>query len=153
MKRPALILITGVALAVAAYFGFYLALTAKSRSLSSSQEPELQWLKNEFHIADAEFGRISEMHDSYRAGCARRCRLIDEKNAELKRLLACTTSLTPEMEKALAETGRLRAECQMKMLQHFFEVSQTMPQEQGRRYLAWVTERTILSDTHSQMHH
>jgi|SRR5215471_8657710 len=153
MKRPGLILVTGIVLAVAAYFGFYFAFTVKSRSLAGSQEPELEWLRTEFHVPDGEFSRISEIHESYRAGCAQRCRLIDEKNEELKRLLASSHSITPEIEKALAETARLRAECQAKMLQHFFEVSRTMPPEQGRRYLAWVTERTILPDTHSQMHH
>jgi hypothetical protein len=30
------------------------------------------------------------------------------------------------------------------MLQHFFEVSQTMPPEEGKRYLAWVEEKTFL---------
>ncbi len=153
MKRPGLILVTGIILAVAAYFGFYFAFTAKSRSLAGSQQPELEWLRTEFHVPDGEFSRISEMHESYREGCAQRCRLIDEKNEELKRLLASSRSITPEIEKALAETARLRAECQAKMLQHFFEVSRTMPPEQGRRYLAWVTEQTILPDTHSQMHH
>jgi hypothetical protein len=153
MKRPGFILLAGIVLAVAAYFGFYFGLTARSRSLADSQEPELQWLKNEFHIADRDFARISEMHDSYRGGCAQRCRLIDERNQELKRLLAHSTSVTPEIEKALAETARLHAECQLKMLQHFYEVSRTMPPEQGERYLTWVTERTILPDTHSQMQH
>src|SRR5437879_5632113 len=153
MKRPGLTLLAGIVLAVAAYVGFYFAFSAKSRSLAGGDEPELNWLKNEFKIADSEFARISEMHESYRAGCAQRCRLIDERNEELKRLLASSSSITPEVEKALAETARLRAECQSKMLQHFYEVSRTMPPEQGRRYLAWVTERTILPDTHSQMHH
>jgi hypothetical protein len=39
------------------------------------------------------------------------------------------------------------------MLQHFYEVSRTMPPEQGRRYLAWVQERTILADSHEEMQH
>jgi hypothetical protein len=30
------------------------------------------------------------------------------------------------------------------MLRHFFQVSQTMPPEQGRRYLAWVKEKAFL---------
>src|SRR5262249_54511188 len=148
-----LILVAGIVLALAAYFGFYFGLTARSRSLADSHEPELQWLKNEFHVADSDFARISEMHDSYRAGCAERCRLIDDKNQELKHLLAQSGSITPEIEKALAETARLRAECQTKMLQHFYQVSRTMPREQGERYLIWVTERTILPNTHSQMQH
>jgi hypothetical protein len=30
------------------------------------------------------------------------------------------------------------------MLKHFQEVSRAMPPEQGRRYLAWVQEQTVL---------
>ena len=32
------------------------------------------------------------------------------------------------------------------MLKHFFEVSRTMPPEQGRRYLTWVQEQTCLRE-------
>jgi hypothetical protein len=32
------------------------------------------------------------------------------------------------------------------MLKHFFEVSRTMPAEQGRRYLAWVQAQTCLHE-------
>ena len=52
--------------------------------------------------------------------------------------------MTPDIVAALAEGSRLRAECQGMMLRHFFQVSQTMPPEQGRRYLAWVKEKAFL---------
>ncbi len=38
----------------------------------------------------------------------------------------------------------LRTECQRMMLRHFFQVSKTMPLEQGRRYLFWVKEKAFL---------
>jgi hypothetical protein len=113
----------------------------------------LAWLKKEFHLSDDEFTRISKMHESYLAGCAERCRQIDERNAELKRLLAATNTVTLEIERVLGESAQLRAECQKQMLQHFYEVSRTMPVEQGRRYLDWVQEQTILSDSHQGMSH
>jgi hypothetical protein len=74
------------------------------------------------------------------------CRRIDAKNAELKDLLAKTNTLTPDIEKKLTEAAELRLECQKAMLKHFLEVSQTMPPEEGKRYLAWVQERTFLPD-------
>jgi hypothetical protein len=153
MKRPWFILTAGLLLAVAAYFGFYYAGTAGSRNSARGEHPELGWLKKEFHLSDSEFSRISQMHEAYLAGCAERCRLIDDKNEHLKELLASTNSITPEIEGALTEAAQLRAECQKKMLQHFYEVSRTMPPEQGRRYLAWVQEQTIMSDSHQAMHH
>jgi hypothetical protein len=72
---------------------------------------------------------------------------------ELAQLLAATNTITPEIEKALAESALLRADCQKKMLQHFYDVSRTMQLEQGKRYLAWVQKQTVLQDSHSQMHH
>src|SRR5262249_8271527 len=153
MKRPWLILLAGVAAGLLAYAGFYYVSTASCHSLAGKPEPELAWLQAEFHLGDFEFARICQMHESYLNGCAERCRLIDEKNEHLKHLLAATNTVTPEIEQTLGEAAQLRAECQKKMLQHFYEVSQTMPPEQGKRYLAWVQERTVLSDSHTQMHH
>jgi hypothetical protein len=154
MKRAWIILFCGLAVAVLAYVGFYYYVSGThAYSLITSEEPELAWLKKEFHLGDAEFSRISEMHESYLAGCAERCRRIDERNQELKRLLAATNTVTTDIEKVLIESAQLRAECQKEMLQHFYEVSRTMPAEQGRRYLDWVQEQTILSDSHQGMHH
>jgi hypothetical protein len=65
-------------------------------------------------------------------------------------LLVVSTTVTPEIEAVLGEAARLRRECQTEMLKHFFTVSQAMPPEQGRRYLAWMQEQT-LSPTHQSM--
>jgi hypothetical protein len=153
MKRPVLILAAGVILAVAAYCGVYYTGTANCCRPQQGAAPELAWLRQEFQLGDAEFTRICRLHDEYLAGCAERCHRIDLKNQALAQLLAATNTITPEIDKALAESALLRAECQKKMLQHFYEVSRTMPPDQGKRYLAWVQSQTLLSDTHSQMHH
>src|SRR2546425_8749702 len=144
MKRPWVILFAGLALSAAAYFSFYFIGTAHARVDRQSPAPELSWLKTEFHLSEPEFAKICEMHHSYLAGCQERCLVIDAKNSELKRLLASTNVMTPEIEKALYETAQLRADCQKAMLQHFYEVSRTMSPDQGKRYLAWVQEQTIL---------
>jgi hypothetical protein len=153
MKRPWLLLICGWLAAAVAGFAAYYAGTACCRNLEASQTPELAWLKAEFHLGDTEFARISKLHESYLAACAERCRKVDEKNMELRELLARTNAVTPEIAKVLGEAAQLRADCQKEMLQHFFEVSQTMPPEEGRRYLAWVQARTLSANTHTGMHH
>jgi hypothetical protein len=152
MKRAWLIIVGGLLLALAAYAGFYYAGMARCAGMMRSATPELAWLKAEFQLNDDDFARISRMHEAYLAGCAERCRLIDEKNAHLKHLLANTNTVTPEIERTLAEAAVLRAECQKKMLEQFYEVSRTMPANQGKRYLEWVQAQTVLSDSHSQMH-
>ncbi len=151
MKRRWIILVAGFAVGLAAYFGFYYLGTGSSRRLEQSQTPELAWLKAEFHLTDAEYQRVCQMHEGYLAGCAERCQQIDEKNLELKRLLTSATAVTPEIQKLLAQAAQLRAQCQAQMLEHFYQVSKLMPPDQGARYLAWVEARTVLASTHSQM--
>ena len=145
MKRVVLIFAVGLIVALAAYCGFYAMGTAAHRDLLQSQSPELFWLKKEFNLSDAELTRIAKLHEAYRPHCVEMCRRIDQQNAKLKRLLAATNTMTPEVEQFLAEAAQLRSECQRDMLRHFFAVSQTMPPEQGRRYLEWILERTVLA--------
>jgi hypothetical protein len=153
MRRSWILLTGGVLLALLAYFGLYYAGTAGSRKLQRSPEPELAWLKQEFRLSDAEYARLCQMHQGYLQGCAERCQRIDAINEHLKDLLAATNAITPEIQATLAQAAQLRAECQTEMLRHFFEVSRTMPPEQGKRYLAWVQAQTILPDAHSHMGH
>jgi len=146
MKRGGFILVLGLVAAAAAYACVYLACTSSARSLQRSDKPELAWLKEEFHLSDAEFKRVSDLHVAYLPQCREMCQQIDAQNVQLKKLLAEAPNVTPQIDAALAESARLRTECQRMMLRHFFQVSQTMPQEQGRRYLAWVKDKAFLPD-------
>jgi hypothetical protein len=146
VKRGVLILVLGLLLAATAYGCVYFACTSCARSLEHSDKPELAWLKDEFGLSDAEFRRVSELHAAYLPQCREMCRKIDAQNTEMQELLAGATNATPEMDAALTEAARLRSECQRMMLNHFFKVSQTMPPEQGRRYLAWVKKKAFLPD-------
>jgi len=143
MKRGLIIFIAGLLLAVTAYCGFYFSGSANERSMAESPNPELAWLKKEFHLSDAEFARVSQLHAEYQGRCAEMCMRIAEKNAELEALLGKSTNVTPEIKTKLAEAAQIRAECQAAMLAHFCEVSRTMPPAEGKRYLQWVTQKTL----------
>jgi hypothetical protein len=144
MKRGGFILLLGLLLGAAGFSGFYYLGTASSRSLMQEPQPELAWLKQEFKLSDAEFARISQMHAAYLPQCGERCRRIEEQNEKLRQLLARAATVTPEIQRLLAERATTRAECEAEMLKHFLAVSRTMPPEQGRRYLAWVQQQTFL---------
>ena len=144
MKRSWLILLGGLLLGVVAYAGIYHHATSTQRSMERSTQPELAWLKNEYHLSDAQFGEVAKLHEAYYPKCAEMCRRIDDQNAKVQKLLAATNSVTPEIKQALAEAAQLRAECESAMMQHFYEVSRAMPPEQGKRYLAWVQSETLL---------
>ena len=145
MKKGSAILLLGLLLAAAAFAGSYYLGTTSCRNMMRGPQPELAWLKKQFNLSDAEFTRISRLHEAYLPQCRERCRRIEDLNAKLQQLLAQAVTVTPEIQGLLTERARMRADCEAEMLQHFFQVSRTMPPEQGRRYLAWVLQQTSLS--------
>jgi hypothetical protein len=154
MKKGAILLLAGLILCCVAFTSAYYLGTAARRELMREPEPELAWLKKEFHLSDAEFARIVQMHEAYLPQCAERCRHIAEQKQQLQELLSKTTTVTPEIQNLLLERARTRAECETEMLKHFLAVSQTMPPEAGRRYLDWVESQSSLSGQGmEQMHH
>jgi len=146
MKKGIIILILGLLAAAAAYGCVYFVCMSSARSLQQSDNPELAWLKEEFNLNDAEFKRVSELHAAYLPQCRDLCLELDANNVKLQTLLSGATNITPGIAASLAESARLRSGCQTMMLRHFFQVSQAMPPEQGRRYLAWVKEKAFLPD-------
>jgi hypothetical protein len=144
MKKGVLILLLGLLLGTAGYGGFYYLGTASCRDMMRESQPELAWLKKEFNLSDAEFTRISQLHEAYLPQCAARCQRIEAQNQKLQELFAQSTNVTPQIQELLLERARTRAECETEMLKHFLEVSRTMPPEQGRRYLEWVEQQTLL---------
>ncbi len=153
MKKGALILLSGLLVCTAAFSGFYYVGTARSRALLNQPQPELAWLKAEFNLSDAEFARISTLHEAYLPECARRCARIAEENRQIEQLLAHDPSVTPELRKLLDERAATRAECEAEMLNHFVAVSRTMPPDQGRRYLEWAEQHTVLSGQAMEQSH
>ena len=144
MKKSALILLLGLLVSAAAFSGFYYFGTIRCRDMMRESKPELAWLKKEFNLSDAEFVRISQLHEAYLPECRERCKRINEQNQKLQQLLAHTSAVTPEIQSLLAERAKTRAECEAEMLKHFLEVSRTMPPQQGQRYLTWVEQQTSL---------
>jgi len=143
MKRPRIIVLVGLLLALAGYFAIYHVTLSCCGVPAKGEAAELGWLKQDFHLSEAEFRRVSELHQAYLPACRERCARIDAKNGELRKLLAQAGAVTVEVERALAESATLRGECQAAMLRHFVEVSRAMPPEQGKRYLEWISARTL----------
>lgn len=146
MKRAAAVFLGCLLVAAAAFWAVYFVSTGSQRALLGQKNPELLWLKKEFQLSDGEFQRIEALHQAYLPHCAEMCQRIAMHQEQLDKLLGATNGMTAEIDAAITEGSRLRAECQRQMLRHFFEVSRTMPPEQGRRYLEWVKERTFLPD-------
>lgn len=104
---------------------------------------DLAWLRREFRLSDADMQRIRVLHDGYLPLCASNCARIEAKRKEFQAALDASPGLSAEAERKLGELNALRAQCQAHMLRHFHAVSQAMPAEQGRRYLAEMQRLTL----------
>ncbi|NJM55507.1 MAG: hypothetical protein HC841_05985 [Verrucomicrobiae bacterium] len=144
MKRAVVILVLGVAAALLADVVVYRAATASSRELLSSAQPEMEWLRHEFHLSDAEWQRVAQLHAEYLPLGRERYRRIGELNEKLAASLDGSAEMTPAIRDLIRERALLRAASQEEMLNHFFAVSRAMPSDEGRRYLAWESVHTCL---------
>lgn len=141
MRASALKIFAAVVLLTGAFASCYF--VGDKARVSPASSDELAWLRDEFRLSDAEFARIRQFHDGYMPKCDEMCRRIAAANRELSALLAASTNVTAAVTQKLGEVSALRAECQAKMLAHFFEVSHAMPPGQGRRYLAEMKRLTL----------
>ena len=149
MNRSLVILCGALALA-AAIFGVAYRVSQRATMICCAQPADdLAWLRTEFKLSDADMARIRELHEGYLPQCAEMCAKIAGKKGELAEIVGSGTNLTALAQTKLTEIAALRAQCQAQMLQHFITVSQAMPPEQGRRYLAEMKHLTL--GTHELM--
>ena len=143
MNRSLVILLGALALGAAIFAGSYFVAQRTSVLCCTDTGDELNWLRTEFHLGDAEMARIRALHEGYLPQCGEMCAKIAAKKHELESVLGPGTNVTTEVRVKLGELAALRAQCQAQMLQHFATVSQSMPPEQGRRYLAEMQALTL----------
>ena len=141
MNRSLVILLGALALGAAVFAGSYL--VSQRACVMTRSADDLCWLRDEFHLSDAEMARVRQLHEGYMPQCAKMCALIAAKQAEVQTALGSGTNVTAGAQKKLTELGELRAQCQAQMIQHFVTVSQAMPPEQGRRYLVEMKRLTL----------
>ena len=143
MLRSLVILAGALALGAAIFAGSYF--TARHATVSCCVRPadNLDWLRTEFHVSDAEMARIRELHEAYLPKCGELCAKIAAKKSELDAALGNGTNITAEARAKMNELAALRAQCQAQMMEHFMAVSQTMPPKEGRRYLAEMKQLTL----------
>ena len=149
MRRPLIILLAACVLSAGLFVGaFYCSRHICAHHMAQSTD-DLDWLRMEFHLSDAELARVRKLHEGYLPICAANCERIAEKKQELAQAIASGTNTTASLDTLRAEVVALRAKCQSKMLAHFEEVSSAMPPEQGQRYLAEMKRLTL--GTHEQV--
>lgn len=143
MKRSGVILLLVFITGTAVFCGSYFAAKRFGANRTMNSVDDLDWLRQEFRLADTEMERVRKLHDGYLPKCAEMCRAIAVKKRDLESALTSATNVNPIVEQKLAELGSLRARCQAQMLKHFVEVSRAMSSEQGQRYLAEMQRLTL----------
>lgn len=162
MKRQLAIVLLGL-LAAAVVFAVSFAVSRQLCVRHAAAADDLEWLQGEFHLSGGDLARVRALHEGYLPRCAEMCARIAAKKLELEHALAGQTNLTTTAEKILTDLGSLRVQCQTEMLRHFVEVSQAMPSDQGKRYLAEMQrltlgfheqiEQSMSTDGHAHGHH
>jgi hypothetical protein len=143
MKRSLTIIIAGLLAAMALFAGSYAMSRRVCQACMQPSVDSLDWLRQEFHLSDADMSQVRELHNGYMPKCADMCAKIAAKKQELDEALAGATNISPVAKQKLTELAVLRSQCQAQMLEHFVQVSRAMPPEQGRRYLAEMERLTI----------
>ena len=143
MRRSFVILFGALALGAAVFAGSFFVSRQICVQQMANPADDLNWLSSEFQLSADTMARVRQLHEGYLPKCAEMCARIAAKKSELESVLAGSTNISSEAKQKLIELGELRAQCQAQMLQHFVEVSQAMPPEQGRRYLAEMQRLTL----------
>jgi hypothetical protein len=151
MRRPLLLLAAMLLAGITVFLaGQRLAIHWRLQHATPATD-DLGWLQMEFGLSDADLARARQLHEGYLPKCREFCERIDARKQELRAVLKAGTNASAAIEQRLVEIGTLRAQCQAAMLQHFRDVSEVMPPEQGRRYLAEMQRLTL--GFHEQVEH
>ena len=138
MKKGLLILILALATGIATFFLTRAHQQVQSKEVLLDSMPELTWLRSELNLSDAQFQKVSDLHAAYRPHCAEMCRRISEAQTRLEAIAHATRDITPELDQAIQEHARVRADCRRHMLEHLYQTAAVMDKQQASRYLETV---------------
>jgi hypothetical protein len=131
------------AAAAITFWGINFFATRDLRQMAAAPNGELEWLRQEFHLSDAQFKSIADLQSAYTPVCGEMCQRIMEANSKLDRLLSENREMTPEVEAAIKEAGLVQYDCRKQMLAHIYRVGAQMNPADGQRYLHLMRSRVI----------
>ena len=138
-----LVILLAVGLALGGYFFYYRCATAPTQLMLSKPNGEMEWLREEYHLSDAQFTRIIELHRQYAPKCDLMCQKIARANEHLHAVIDANKTFTSEAGAAMDDCVAVQAECRKALLAHIYAVSQEMAPEDGARYLKMMTTRIV----------
>ena len=134
MAKNLVIVILSLALLTCLYGGVYRWITADTAKAMQSDHPELEWLRREYQLSDAQFSEIREKHEAHDIVCRELCRDLVNVQKELESVISNHSRETPEVQEALAAWTRQRNRCREATLTHMYDVSSAMNADSASRY-------------------
>ena len=126
MRNRVATLLLALAAGLVAFGAFYFLGDDAALRRAAREGDALAWLRIEFHLSDAQFAAIKQLHMDYTVECSGHCAAI----------MAARERGAPA-----AEVSRLEDACVASIRVHFQRVAALMPGGEGERYLAQVLPR------------
>ncbi|MBE2284826.1 MAG: hypothetical protein IAE77_15305 [Prosthecobacter sp.] len=114
------------------------ALWATRESLRPRENPQevgLRWLKDEYHLDDATFEKVSALHRDYFRQCDKMCRQINEADRPLLWRARNRNRQPGELNAHLARDQIVCGDCEKAATEHLKQVAALMPGQSGQRFL------------------
>lgn len=107
------------------------------------QGPPTAWLCREYALSPQQACRVEQLQREYGSRCGPFCEEMCEANAKLETLALGSSTVTPALREAIAETDRIRTSARTAMLEHFYAVAAELPPDRRRPYLLKVLPMII----------
>jgi hypothetical protein len=143
MKKGLLIIFLAVAVAAGGYWIYFRCATMPTQSMLVQPGGEMEWLRREYHLTDAQFARVKQVHGDYAPSCDAMCAKIAAANARLNELIKVNSKLTPEVQAAFEQCAAVQSDCRRALLAHIYAVSAEMSPADGARYLDMMKSRIV----------
>lgn len=134
MAKNLVIVILSLALLACLYGGIYGWITADTAQAMQSDHPELEWLRREYQLSEAQFSEIREKHEAHDIVCQELCRDLVTVQKELESVITTHPTASREVREALAAWTKQRNRCREATLTHMYEVSSVMEEDSAARY-------------------
>jgi hypothetical protein len=119
---------------------------------NSERSSSMSWLLTEFALDDQQARTVEQIHKQYQTECAVMCAQIAETDDKLTKLISDAQQVTPEIQNAIVESDRLRSECRLKMLEHFYRIAAELPAQRRAEYLRLVRPVVLRPGAMAQSH-
>jgi hypothetical protein len=143
MKKGIFVLLVTIVGSALAYCLYFYCATQPVQAMLARSDGQMEWLRREFKLTDAQFTKVKQLHEAYRPGCDQMCLRIAEANGEANALISNSKTMTPEIEGALKKCATLQNECRQALLTHVYAVSSEMSPPEAHRYVDMMTARIV----------